>query len=277
MILSSVALALMSVTPLTQVNQGYNYATRFIYQVDCPVVVGYSYNATVFQGYIRSTFYCQLDFNSLEDMVFYIYGLDTSVSFYDDQGLRYNQSYYRTDLHAVVNSLTEVDITPIFDFDYSEFLVNYTGASLPTPEFINTPFDDSYFSLDYEYEVYFSHVFNYDIPLSIRSDNAYTIGYNTGYEEGWTYARDEYYDEGYTTGYNEGYVDGYDAGGHGSGEASVIFGAILNVAMIPVNFFLAILNFEVFGINIGGFVTGLLTLAVIYILWKIILGHGGNL
>lgn len=73
--------------------------------------------------------------------------------------------------------------------------------------------------------------------------------------------------EGYTRGWN----DGVEYGSH-NGEASVVFSGILSVALLPVNFFLSILNFEVFGINIGGFVTGMLTLAIIFIIWRVILG-----
>lgn len=71
--------------------------------------------------------------------------------------------------------------------------------------------------------------------------------------------------------HDEGFAEGVEYASH-NGEAAVVFSGILSVALLPVNFFLQILNFEVFGINIGGFVTGLLTLAIIFIIWRVILG-----
>lgn len=68
-------------------------------------------------------------------------------------------------------------------------------------------------------------------------------------------------------GYAEGLQDGLEGG-----QPSVIFSGILNVALLPVNMFLQILNFEVFGINIGALVTGLLTIAVVIIIVRLVTG-----
>ena len=57
--------------------------------------------------------------------------------------------------------------------------------------------------------------------------------------------------------------------------ASIIFQGIFNIGLMPVNFFLGVLNFEVFGINIGAFVSALLTLAIVIIIVRIIFS-GGN-
>lgn len=57
--------------------------------------------------------------------------------------------------------------------------------------------------------------------------------------------------------------------------ASIIFQGICNIGLMPVNFFLGVLNFEVFGINIGAFVSALLTLAIVIIIVRIIFA-GGN-
>lgn len=78
--------------------------------------------------------------------------------------------------------------------------------------------------------------------------------------------------------YSQGYTAGFTDGSADTGEASVIFSGILSVALLPVNFFLGMLNFEVFGINIGGMVSGLLTLAIVFILCRTIFsgGNGSN-
>lgn len=98
-------------------------------------------------------------------------------------------------------------------------------------------------------------------------------------QEAWSGTWDDGHSEGYTEGYRNGQADGYATGYQDALEqgstASVIFSGILSIALVPVNFFLGILNFEVFGINIGAFVSALLTIAIIIIIIRIIFS-GGN-
>lgn len=102
------------------------------------------------------------------------------------------------------------------------------------------------------------------------------IGYTTGYQTG--------YDSGYLQGFNDGESNGYQIGfGDGYAEASnqdqtavVIFTGICEVGLLPVNVFLGILNFEVFGINIGGLVASLMTVAIVVIVIRIVLGAKGG-
>lgn len=91
----------------------------------------------------------------------------------------------------------------------------------------------------------------------------YQDGYNDGYADGNA--------DGYGEGWNEGYrfADNQDA------VASSIFIGIIDVALLPINFFLACLNFEVFGINIGSMVTALLTVMIVIIIVRVVFG-GGN-
>lgn len=99
------------------------------------------------------------------------------------------------------------------------------------------------------------------------SSSYYQSGYDSGYDAG--------YDDGYRYGESVGFTEGYNYVQDQGATASVIFTGILTIAMLPINFFLAILNFEVFGINIGGAVAGLLTIAIAFIIIRIIFS-GGN-
>lgn len=83
------------------------------------------------------------------------------------------------------------------------------------------------------------------------------------------------YNNGYTTGYQTGYTTGYTEGSSQDETAVAIFSGIIEIALVPINFFLAMLNFEVFGINIGAFVSALLTVAIVVIIIRIVVS-GGN-
>ena len=89
------------------------------------------------------------------------------------------------------------------------------------------------------------------------------------------YSNTNNYNDGYQAGYQSGYTEGYTIGAEQDETATAIFVGIINIALVPINFFLACLNFEVFGINIGGFVSALLTVAIIVIIVRIIVS-GGN-
>lgn len=97
--------------------------------------------------------------------------------------------------------------------------------------------------------------------------NNYETGYNDGLNAG--------YNSGYNTGFQKGYLNGLHDTSH-SETATTIFNGIFTVAMLPVNVFLGFMNFEVFGINISGLVSGLITVALVFIILRFIFGKGGK-
>ena len=99
--------------------------------------------------------------------------------------------------------------------------------------------------------------------------------YQQGYTDGWNAGNDNGWDDGYRNGYNDGSADAWEEASQQDETAVTIFSGILSVGLLPVNFFLAILNFEVFGINIGAFVSALLTVAIVIIVTRIVV-NGGN-
>lgn len=109
----------------------------------------------------------------------------------------------------------------------------------------------------------------------LQSDASYQEGYNSGYETGIT----EGTQTGYNNGYSEGHTIGYSEGlseGLETGHITEIWTNVLNVGVLPINILLAMLNFEVFGINIGTFVTMLLTIALILIVCRTIFNGGSG-
>lgn len=112
-----------------------------------------------------------------------------------------------------------------------------------------------------------SYKISFDLDnLHSQLINAFNMGvggYQTGYEVGYGAGSSD----GYGNGYDNGYADGYTEGVETNGTAFTIFNGILGIGMLPINVFLAMLNWEVFGINISNFVMSIMTLAItIYVI-----------
>lgn len=76
----------------------------------------------------------------------------------------------------------------------------------------------------------------------------------------------------YSEGYSEGYSQGFNEGASMDTTAVTIFNGILNIALVPVNFFLAMFNFEILGINISSLVSALLSVCMVIIVIRMITG-----
>lgn len=110
----------------------------------------------------------------------------------------------------------------------------------------------------------------YSPVSSVEFENANNEAYNSGYDDG--------YAVGYTNGESVGYTDGFNAGVTVDDTAIVIFNGILNIALVPINFFLAIFNFEILGINMSALVSSLLSICLIIIVVRFVTGkkQGGD-
>lgn len=139
--------------------------------------------------------------------------------------------------------------TLIFDFQYDSATVDSTTFDISSTG-INTG-------------VRFDITFDGSSYINLLENSI-----SSRYEEG--------FDDGYTLGHQEGYDEGYSDGISGAmdvnSESFIIFNGILNVAMIPINVFLAIFNFEIFGINVTSLVTALLSVAVLIIVIRLLTG-----
>lgn len=159
----------------------------------------------------------------------------------------------------------------IFDYvyDVSSF-ENMTIDNIWVIDFANNSTWIDYF----EYSINTAIVASAD-NLSTAFDLGYSSGFSEGEQQGYSQGYDNGLQDGDLQGYQEGYREGYEDGAEGDATAVAIFGGILAIGMVPVNFFLAIFNFEVFGINLSGFVSSLLSVAVVIIVLKRVLSTEG--
>lgn len=262
-------LSLLSVVSFSQGEHApYSFYKDITYQAQQVfVVVDDSDNTYEYQ--LDYTIYTELAYNNPNsyqykyngfNLVFKIYNSNRSIVYSYDESYfeeieRFigNNSYYIEYDFVAIDSIESLKIK--FEFDSSDTvwyipLENY--GTLPLSFLTNTDTVINWTSITQNL-----------LPVIMTGDS-YDIGYYNGYQIGLS--------EGDSQGYNRGYSDGYSNAQADDSVPAIIFGGVLNIAMIPVNFFLAILNFNVFGINIGGFVTGLMTIAVIFILFGVIFG-----
>lgn len=116
----------------------------------------------------------------------------------------------------------------------------------------------------YQHTTRSEFVYNKTTTKKFAFHNWTDDGYNSGYDAG--------YSDGVSKGYQEGYSTGYTEADNQDATALSIFTGIINVGLLPVNFFLNMLNFEVFGINIGAIVSATLTIAIVVIIIRVITG-----
>lgn len=99
----------------------------------------------------------------------------------------------------------------------------------------------------------------------INAFNMAVGGYNAGYETGYNIGKEDGVSQGYDTGYSDGYASGVET----NGTAFTIFNGILNIGMIPVNFFLAMFNFNILGINISNFILSLISVLITIYIYRL--------
>lgn len=270
------------VSDVSTVNVGYPYQVSCEMDLLLPTTSVYTNDgylvSTYFDGNISCDMYCNEESNyllsnfTLNGQLIYNDGLynDDYIAVYYQDGHTFN-GITDLDRYYAIHTYAETDYY-YFEFDCGN----------QTPLSIENDFGYASFLAWNDYTIYFEssllldNINNY-ISTLIRStqtiyDNGYTNGFNTGYESGYTVGYDEGSGFGYQTGFNDGFTDAYNQ----DTTAATIFTGILEVGLLPINVFLLIFNYEVFGINISGLVSGLLTIAVVLIIIRLILSKSGG-
>lgn len=165
-----------------------------------------------------------------------------------------------------------------FAFEGIDYSIQFNGLnySLLVPLSLGYYWTPGYIQIfappNIEYLMPFSQLFITVLPQTISSylydasayDSGYYAGRNDGYNEG--------YDDGEEFGHQQGFADGVSYAQGQDQTALTIFEGIITIALVPINFFLAIFNFNIFGINLSGFVSALLTVSIIIIVVRFLTG-----
>lgn len=111
-----------------------------------------------------------------------------------------------------------------------------------------------------------------DINNYLDYDMGYEEGFNNGFDKGKEIGLQSDDNNAYLRGKQVGYQEGLDYGITQGTTALTIFTGIIDIGLLPVNVFLQMFNYEVFGINIAGLVSSLVTITLIIIIIRFITG-----
>lgn len=195
--------------------------------------------------------------------------------------LDFNDSYlinYNCAVHLQVNhsqgSTMRGGIYHLWDSTNNQdsYEITTTGGSFISPSsfFLTLEFIEQDSDLVNAYN-------NRDSDIQEAFDNGVHQGY-LDYQDSGEYQDyiTEVWHDGYDDGRSYGWQEGYDEALEQDIQTATVFNGILSIALLPINVFLGMMNFEVFGINVGGFVSGLLTIAIIFILFRTIFNGGSK-
>lgn len=267
MVLNSVLAIAWSVGGFTQSTLPYG----FDYQMDITGNTGYITSAVFGSNDVVYYFdvVCRFDLSYLtnDDHEVPQTTYDLAVYFKSISGT----CYYHSNLSDYVESYNFTLTIDKF-FDYGDF--SDIGSSFLYTEFSNDNVD---FSLKYDLDG-FTYLWEKDNLTNYYSTssekwcafppNTFLSAVRSGFGQ-FSY-------DAYNQGYSDGRAVGYQEGRQEDATIASIFSGILEVGLVPINFFLAIFNFEIMGINITSFVTALLTVCLVIILFRTLFGGGGD-
>ena len=243
----------------------------------------------------------------VEEQLYSSYGFDVFyfyVNFYYN-GILYNglQIYMRYTVDVSINHLyvTTLDYNPLYNTGYA-FIMNSKYNSSSDLQFIDgndisnptllsimnlvytlrsfNNYDDTSLSV----EQYNAIIADLNNQISILNNDLNNLSQQNSYLET---QMDYMYQSGYNDGvesienqlviyYNNGKAEGFNEGLAANGTAMTIMSGILQVALVPVNFFLGIFNFEVLGINFTSLIQVIFTIALTIIIVKVVIGKKGE-
>lgn len=266
MIIESILYLPLVITTLNYApNNSYEYGATIHSNMNIPSLVSEATTDNPIYCDIRMTMTCYLSYNSVND---------------------YNISDFRftiwSDLYYVGSTNYELEYTLIYEsyhaweitnstneyLDNTYFTIGFNEDTLRINEYNN---NELYNYSDYTMDEDSKYVSRVEVRFSSDSFMRQISNYienSTNYDNGYNAGRDI----GYGEGYRVGRTDGFNEGASMDTAAVTIFNGILNIALVPVNFFLAMFNFEILGINISSLVSALLSVCMVIIVIRMITG-----
>lgn len=272
----SVYMANMQFSFLIDSNSGLVDLSAFVY-------LPYIYNSES-QGFIDNgsrydTATVPMD-NNYYRYNFLVNYTDSSSYGYVPFWFKINNSSFNANIRKIVfgssldHPLSDINIDSNYKYNY----VQYFDINNNFITFVISAYETNYsYDIDGNYEdlLFLYRIYYLNDPSNFTDNENYNFGYDAGYNSGYTDGNSDGNSSGYTDGYSAGqsygYHNGYNDGVEQSGRYSFnsLIGAVIDA---PVSAFTSLLNFEILDFNILGFITGLLTLALIIFIIKLCLG-----
>lgn len=264
-------------------NSQYDYRSEIEIGFDCELVnfvntYGEQLNVLMefrYEGTIdfNSAYDKQININSQYGYIYYY--LNSELLYTDGFSSQYGFTFYNFQLSIECTFDDNIfvdfgDDTLTFAFN-STYFANYIYDKTPL-EIEDGSTNMSYY-IDEGEGTIFTRFLGSQMGYQLSSYTNFNDGYNYGYEEGDKDGYQRGLADGKNIGYSEGLRDGF-----ASDEVSfTIFNGILNIAMIPVNVFLGFFNFEILGINMSSFVSALLSVSMVVIIFRFLFnGKSGD-
>ena len=216
-----------------------------------------------------------IDFNSAYDKrinISYQYG---SVYYYLNSQLLYQNgfsyaagfTFYDFEL-SIDCDLSTLGIEVDFGYESYDvaFNVDYWADYIYDSADYETATLSTIYYIDEGEGTIFTRFLNSQMGYQLSSYTNFNDGFNYGYAEG----DKDGYARGVEDGKKIGYGEGLQAGYEVDETAFTIFNGILTIGMIPINFFLSIFNFNILGIDMSAFVSALLSVCIVVIIFRFI-------
>lgn len=248
-------------------NPSYDYGAKIQYQDTLQPIV--------FKDEANSVYYIETYFSLTANMSYNT--TSSSFDYYIDSfQFTINPKLYW------VNNLGVVEMEHQFNYIYKPSYVVRPGRSSDLSRFsfvtgVNT--DDEMYLNVFDNEDRVVHLlYDCDEGFPMNSNATYRIdsSFFVSTVQDWLQDFGDSYGSGYTQGHAEGLEEGIQSVQLMDPQMFTIFNGILNVAMIPINVFLGIFNWEVFGINIASLVSSLLSIAILIIVIRLIAGSSAK-
>lgn len=188
------------------------------------------------------------------------YFKDMCIQFYDGGGA--NKRYFSVNNFYFYSGVDYANFQndTLFSTSYNNSKNGYVSSSLsdyyPVSAFVikfSNPSTELgyYFRLDINVNFYSPYLDNM---------NVYDVGYSDGVSDG------------YTSGYNNGYAVAQNLYEDEDERVTSIFNGISSIALLPIDMFLKMFNFELFGIDMSVVVTAILSICVVIAIIKLVKG-----
>lgn len=189
-----------------------------------------------------------------------------------DSNLNYVYGYYGGQSNYSFYTICEVDgDDDRYNFT-TDFMYAYKYDTLQND--LNINYQETGFHLQDENSIFSVDLYLYLLDSNLFSE--YFEGDTSSYQDGYTQGYSDGEVAGTQTGYQDGYADAKEEYENQDAVVNSIFGGIVTIGLIPIEFFMSIFNFNILGINFTQIVSVLLSVMVIVILLRIILGGKGG-
>lgn len=252
------------------------------FNASVPVIANYATEFNVTSGYVTNAVR-NPDSGGIThfydaSVSFDIYYLTASKDFAEAPRSPADCIYYVSSVSFNIRHYSDLsEFVESYSYSYPVNLVfggNYGGKTINAlySSYVSYTFSDDAVAFNFRYVVDENTSFGGDVGSGFNYHQWETAHKLTFDSDSMFRAVNNSYGSGYSQVYQQGFNAGRDSVENEDENIAAIFNGIANVGLLPLNMFLGMFNFNVLGINMSDFVMALVTIALIVIVIKSVLG-----